>query len=103
MEHTPIPWKVRESGACVCSNSKTICQLVDIEDGPLKITPEVEANAKRIIHCVNNFDDVTKQRDDLLEACKNIVDRMGVSLFNEDGETPDFHQLEQAITNAEAK
>lgn len=48
MKHTKGQWRIKESGRCVCSPSKTICNLIGIDDGALSITPEVEANARLI-------------------------------------------------------
>jgi len=58
MKYTKGPWKIRESGGCVCSNNKTICQLIEIDDGALSITPEVAANARLI-----------SKAPDLLQCC----------------------------------
>lgn len=54
IQHTQGKWRVKESGRCICSPDKTICQLTGIEDGALAITPEVEANATLICDAVNN-------------------------------------------------
>jgi hypothetical protein len=61
-KHTKGEWRVKESGGCVCSPNKTICQLISIDEGALSITPEVEANAMLI-----------SSAPDLLHACKFLV------------------------------
>ena len=44
--------------------------------GPRQVSrpqhPNVEANAQRIVQCCNGWDELTKQRDDLLKALQKI-------------------------------
>ena len=44
-------------------------------DGQLifKLALDNEANALRLVKCWNSHDDLVKQRDDLLEACRYII------------------------------
>ncbi|HDZ77106.1 MAG TPA: hypothetical protein ENH41_03385 [Candidatus Omnitrophica bacterium] len=90
-KHTPGPWRVKESGGCVCSDNKTICQLISINDGALSITPEVEGNAKLI-----------SAAPDLLEALKGLL---SCDLHKNLTGGYQFHieNAEEAIKRAEAQ
>ena len=69
-------------------------------DSVSRPSSEQKANAERICHCVNNFDELEKQRDELLEACKYAVTslkRQEVGIINHEA----IENLKRAITNAE--
>jgi hypothetical protein len=91
-------WEV-SSGILVCSEEAKIvanCMPVGVPklDIPFK---DAVANAKRICHCVNNF-------DDLLDACKKLLKKQDDdSVFRLPNNCPEILKLREAIAKAEGK
>lgn len=58
---------------------------------------ESVSNAERICHCVNTYDELVKERDELLEACKEALSELKDPNRGESGSKPTQTILEQAI------
>ena len=73
LEHTQGKWEA-DKGAIFIRGDQGINQwIAGMYPGQPKGSVEGIANAHRICQCVNGWDELVKQRDALLEACKNIL------------------------------
>jgi len=91
--HTQGKWTVDKSGLRIRSRSGLIATC-ESEQGKI---PEAEhlANAQRICHCVNNF-------DELVEACQATKEIIGYIAQNYK-KAPHFTKVERLIDTALAK
>lgn len=60
-EHTAGPWRVGKSGGCVVNDAGEV--IAELANTPLRITPEVEANAR-----------LFAAAPELLEGCKKLLE-----------------------------
>ena len=65
-EYTKGKWFYSEQGCIVSDNGIMIADIGFFMANPV-------GNAERICQCVNNFDKLKQQRDDLLAACKEFI------------------------------
>lgn len=92
--YTKEKWKTGKEGL----SDMLIVPNCDVIQAPGNSLEECAANAERICHCVNNFDTLKAQRDELLAAAKRVI---------EDYDDRDSHivtagsigRLERAIAN----
>jgi hypothetical protein len=91
MKHTKIPWRFNE-------------EYSHIENSNREIVAEISFtkpnDMKTIINAVNNIDRITKQRDNLLEAAKYMIEKLENGSLSERNDA--LLDLEQAIQSAEA-
>jgi hypothetical protein len=94
MKHTKTPWYVSALGGDTQI-------FIFADEGNREIAKCVnEEYAKYISTCVNNIDRITKERDDLLEAAKYMIEKLENGSLSERNDA--LLDLEQAIQNAEA-
>lgn len=107
MEHTQEKWVALQKNLGLGHKGNIIIATQELIDSDIPwiadcgYTEQSEANARRICHCVNNFDEVEKQRDDLLEACKRIKERCDSGGLISKETTGLYNCLEQALARAE--
>lgn len=91
-EHTPGPWKLQ--GGVIVNGSMeespysqrypVICRT----DNPRLQVAEQNANARRIVDCVNSCEGINPEAvPELLEACKAVVGRVDIPRTDADGVT----------------
>ena len=75
MKHTPGPWKRSTRSPLTIVSGRVfgdVAEVVQYDDN----REEGEANARRIVHCVNTYDDLLEALKVLLERCEsyNLID-----------------------------
>ena len=107
MEHTPTPWIICGDGNPIRNVNDPIFYKLGIRKGGIRIAEAVgigeenaKANAARIVHCVNNFDEVLGA----LKSALYIIEELTQDTLTEDSEYKEqFVSIHQAIDKAEGK
>lgn len=100
MSYTKGKWEILPSGIRIADKKGNSIASTGIP----KITEKSKANAERICLCVNGWDELVAQRDELLEACQRVC-KILIEEGKEGGfegkSTDEYQILEQAIANCE--
>lgn len=96
MEHSKLPWRIDKENWCIASADDTAILKYRHSIGPIQL-----ANAELIILAVNAHKGLTKQRDDLLAACENILPQIHRAYDDyQEARYIDTEALEAAIDKA---
>jgi len=88
---TPGPWEAYKAPACWLVGSPGVSVVAEVYSAD---TGVAAANARRIVQCVNNF-------DDLLAALEVVVDVFNLSLYGADtGGGKCYSKIQAAIAKA---
>lgn len=102
MEHTKTPWAVSNSGGRIITGGmrhpQTICTL---ETVPLKISPEIEANADFIVTACNAHDDLVAAAELVINRLNDSIAKVAYGAIKIGGmRTAVYRELEQALAKA---
>jgi len=98
--YTRGKWYVKKGNLIMADANTCIAEVDGYRSGNSLPAEEDETNAERICKCVNGWDELEKQRDKLLDACKGIVKHFELAAMTSPQHLMLKH-LEQVIEKAE--